>query len=326
MSNSNIVINGLNISYKVTGPGAELLNNACGQGCAATGKKPGADTGPDINKAIRTAVILQGWGTSLDMYDSVAAAINDVYRVVQLDLPGFGDSDEPPEAWNVDAYADFLCVFMEKLGVRNAVLIGHSYGGRMIIKLAARAAESGTENVSANTHIPFEIEKIILIDSAGVMPERSWQQKLKVMRFRALRNFLTSAPVHALFPEVIDYWISKQGSEDYRNASPVMKKCLVMAVNEDLKHLFPDVKQETLLVWGDADVDTPISDAHIMEEMMPDAGLAVIEGAGHYSFLEQPVLFRTIIRTYLDAEELAADREAEAGEDAKAAVKGGAEK
>jgi pimeloyl-ACP methyl ester carboxylesterase len=83
-----------------------------------------------------------------------------------------------------------------------------------------------------------------------------------------------------------------------------MRKCLVMAVNEDLKHLFPYVQQETLLVWGDADTDTPISDAHIMEELMPDAGLAVIEGAGHYSFLEQPVLFRTIIRTYLGADEM----------------------
>jgi pimeloyl-ACP methyl ester carboxylesterase len=90
-----------------------------------------------------------------------------------------------------------------------------------------------------------------------------------------------------------------------------MKKCLVMAVNEDLRHLFPSVKQETLLVWGDADLDTPISDAHIMEEMMPDAGLAIFEGAGHYSYLEQPVLFRTVIRTYLDA-----DEEAEGGAEA----------
>lgn len=292
---SKINIDGLNIAYKVTGPG---------------GNGAGADAD------VRTAVVLQGWGTSLDMYDSVAAAISDVYRVVQLDLPGFGDSDEPPEAWNVDRYADFFCSFMKELGIRKAVLIGHSYGGRVIIKLAARdaaakAVDAASGEIDANaaagdhSALPFEIEKIVLMDSAGVMPERTWQQKMKIRRFRALRRFLTSAPVHALFPEVIDYWISKQGSEDYRNASPVMKKCLVMAVNEDLRHLFPSVRQETLLVWGDADLDTPISDAHVMEEMMPDAGLAIIEGAGHYSFLEQPVLFRTILRTYLGADEAA---------------------
>jgi pimeloyl-ACP methyl ester carboxylesterase len=256
----NIKIDGYNINYKITGP-------------------DGAD--------VRTLVVLQGWGTGMDLYDSVAAAVNDSFRVVQFDLPGFGASDEPREPWNVDAYADFFCGFMEALGIKKAVLLGHSYGGRIIIKLAAR------EN------LPFGIEKIVLVDSAGVMPERSTSQKLKVKIYKIKRNFLTSKPVHAMFPEVIDYWMSKQGSEDYRNASPMMKKCLVMAVNEDLQHLMPSVKQETLLVWGDLDVDTPVSDAHKMEAKMPDAGLVVLEGTDHYSFLYKPVEFRGILRAFL---------------------------
>jgi pimeloyl-ACP methyl ester carboxylesterase len=223
----------------------------------------------------------------MEIYDSVAAAVNDRYRVVQFDLPGFGASDEPPEAWNVDAYADFFCSFMEALGIKKAVLLGHSYGGRIIIKLAARES------------LPFEIEKIVLVDSAGVMPERSASQQFKVKLYKIKRNFLTSKPIHSMFPEVIDYWMSKQGSEDYRNASPLMKKCLVMAVNEDLQHLMPSVKQEVLLVWGDLDVDTPISDAHKMEVLMPNAGLVVLEGTDHYSFLYKPVEFKGILRAFL---------------------------
>ena len=223
----------------------------------------------------------------MEIYDSVAAAVNDRYRVVQFDLPGFGSSDEPPEAWNVDAYADFFCSFLEALGIKKAVLLGHSYGGRVIIKLAARES------------LPFEIEKIVLVDSAGVMPERSASQKLKVKIYKIKRNFLTSKPIHSMFPEVIDYWMSKQGSEDYRNASPVMKKCLVMAVNEDLQHLMPSIEQEVLLVWGDLDVDTPISDAHKMEAHMPNAGLVVLEGTDHYSFLYKPVEFKGILRAFL---------------------------
>jgi pimeloyl-ACP methyl ester carboxylesterase len=267
----NLTIDGYNIAYKITGGGSD------------TGSMSARDTGNDIP----TAVILQGWGTSYDLYDSVASAIADRYRVVQFDLPGFGDSDEPEEAWNVDAYSDFFCKFMQELGISKAVLIGHSYGSRIIIKLAAR------------DDLPFEIDKIVIIDGAGVVPERSLSMRLKVKKFRAIRKFLTWKPVYALFPEVIDYWLSCQGSDDYRNSSPVMKKCLVMAVNEDLKHLMPEVKQEVLLVWGDADTATPIGDAHIMEEKMPNAGLAIFEGAGHYSFLEQPVLFRNVIRTFL---------------------------
>lgn len=250
---------GLEIRYKITGP----------------------EDAPD------TAVVLQGWGTSLEIYDSVADAINDSFRVVQLDLPGFGESEEPPEPWNVDAYCDFLCSFLKQLGIDRAVLIGHSYGGRIIIKLSAR------------DEAPFEISKAVLIDSAGVMPERSAYQQFRVKLYKAKRAVLTNSFVHSLFPEVIDYWMSTQGSEDYRSASPMMKKCLVMAVNEDLQDLMPAVKQETLLVWGDLDVDTPIADAHIMEEKMPNAALVVLEGTDHYSFLYKPAEFRRILRAFL---------------------------
>lgn len=260
------VIDGYNINYKITGP----------------------------EESDKTAVILQGWGTGLDLYDFAAECINDGYRVVQLDLPGFGESDEPREPWRPADYADFFCRFMEELGITRTVLIGHSYGGRVIIKLATR------------DDLPFVIEKIILVDSAGIMPERSAAQKRKVKRYKMMRNFLTSKPVHAMFPEVIDYWMSQQGSDDYRNSSPMMKKCLVMAVNEDQRDALPDIKQETLLVWGEFDDATPLSDAKLMEERIPDAGLVVLEGAGHYSFLERPAQFRGIIRSFLDADAAAA--------------------
>ena len=254
-----IRINDYKINYKITGP----------------------------KHASRTAVILQGWGTEMGMYDSVAAAISDEFRVVQLDLPGFGESDEPRQPWSVDDFADFFCDFMKKLRISSTVLIGHSYGGRIIIKLAARE------------QLPFTIDRIVLIDSAGVMPVRTRLQEFKVKRYKLMRKFLMSKVVHPLFPEVIDYWMSKQGSDDYRAASPMMKKCLVRAVNEDLQDIMPLVKQETLLVWGDLDADTPISDAYVMEEKMPCARLVVLEGTDHFSFLYKPVEFAAALRAFL---------------------------
>ncbi len=252
----NIEVDGYNICVRITGEGEE------------------------------TVVMLQGWGTHLGVYDSVAESINESYRFVQFDLPGFGGSDEPREPWNVDAYADFFCRFMQALGIRKATLIGHSYGGRIIIKLAARES------------LPFEIQSIVLIDSAGIVPEKTFAQKMKIKRYKALKKILNLKVVYALFPELVDDWRSRQGSADYRNATPMMRQCLVMAVNEDLRHLLPKIKQDTLLIWGDRDTATPISDARIMEEMIPKAGLAVLTGTGHYSFLEQPVIFRNIMRAY----------------------------
>ena len=163
---------------------------------------------------------------------------------------------------------------MSALGIEKATLVGHSYGGRVIIKLAAR-----------NT-LPFEINRIVLIDSAGVMPKRSFAQKMKVKRYKVLKRILNFKFIHFLFPELIDAWKNRQGSADYRNASPMMKQCLVKAVNEDLSELLSDIKQETLLIWGDKDTATPISDAKLMEEKIPNSGLAVIPGTGHFSFVE----------------------------------------
>ena len=175
---------------------------------------------------------------------------------------------------------------MKTLGIEKAVLFGHSYGGRVIIKLATRQT------------LGFEIDRIILIDSAGIMPKRSFWMKLKVMRYKMFKKFVSLKPIHAICPNLIDEWKNKQGSEDYRNASPMMKQCMVKAINEDLTHLLPMIEQETLLIWGDNDTATPISDAHVMEEKIPNSGLAVIKGTGHYSFLEQPAVFRSIMNSY----------------------------
>jgi pimeloyl-ACP methyl ester carboxylesterase len=232
--------------------------------------------------------MLQGWGTDLGVYDSVANAINDKYRFVQFDLPGFGGSDEPKEPWNVDAYADFFCKFMEALGINKASLIGHSYGGRIIIKLAAREA------------IPFEISNIVLIDSAGIMPKRSFKQKFNIKKYKIIKKIVNVKLIYALFPELIDDWRSRQGSADYRNASPMMRQCMVMAVNEDLTDLLPEIRQDTLLIWGDKDTATPLCDGKLMEERIPNSGLAVLKGCGHFSFLEQPAIFRSIMRSYFN--------------------------
>lgn len=252
----NIEVDGYNICYKITGSGEE------------------------------TVVMLQGWGTHFGVYDSVANAINEKYTFVQFDLPGFGGSDEPREAWNVDAYADFFCKFMQALKIDKATLIGHSYGGRVIIKLATRDT------------IPFEIKNIVLIDSAGILPKKTMSKKLRIMKYKALKKMLNTKVIYALFPELIDDWRNRQGSADYRNATPMMRQCLVKAVNEDLSALLPLIKQDTLLIWGDKDTDTPISDAYIMRDKIHNSGLAVIKGTGHFSFLEQPSLFRNIMRSY----------------------------
>lgn len=232
-------------------------------------------------------VIMQGWGTTYDLYDSIAKVLAPLYRVLQFDMPGFGHSEEPDHAYSVKEYADWTLRFLDQMGIKSAVLIGHSYGGRVILDLASR------------DDLPVEIEKIVFIDAAGVLPKRTPKQLRAQRRYKRLKKIAQNDIIYAMFPDLIDDWRSRQGSEDYRNATPLMKQALVMAVNQDLTDRMPQIRQETLLVWGDNDTATPLSDGELFEKLIPNAKLHVINGTGHFSYAEKPAEFAQILTGFL---------------------------
>lgn len=235
-------------------------------------------------------LILHGWGASGRVYQAMAEQLAAKYRVIVPDLPGFGQSQEPNIPFCVDDYADFVLEFLKPMGIKRICLIGHSFGGRIIIKLANRA-------------LPFEIDKIVLIDSAGIRPQPSKKRGLRQRCYKIGKWFFTRKPVAKAFPGALEALRVRFGSADYAAASPMMRQCLVRAVNEDLTSLLPGITPPTLLVWGENDTATPVSDARLMEKTIPNAGLALIAGAGHYSFLDQPYVFRRILASFFRLEE-----------------------
>ncbi len=227
-------------------------------------------------------LVLPGWMAKASLYRIVADAISAKYRVILPDMPGFtGDTPEPPEAWDLNGFVDFTIALIEALGLEKLTLMGHSFGGRIIIKLMSRQ------------ELPFETERIVLIDAAGIRHELSDKAKRKQKVFKLAKHFMTE--------KQIEHYKETHGSADYRAASPLMRDCMVKAVNEDLTPYLKDVTPEVLLIWGTKDTATPIEDGELMEKLMPDAGLARIEGAGHFSFAEQPVIFTNILRSYFNA-------------------------
>jgi len=233
-------------------------------------------------------VLLHGWGSNRKLFDGIINTVSQKYMAIAPDLPGFGDSEEPKKPWAVGDYANLVIEILKKLNIKKAVFVGHSFGGRVIFKLFELGG------------LPFEIEKVILIDSAGVKPEKSLKQKLKQRIYKISKGVLSSKPVAKIFPDALENLRKKNGSADYNAASPMMRQCLVLTVNEDLTHVFPKVTAPTLLIWGDKDDATPLSDAELMEKTIPDAGLVVCEGAGHYSFLEQPGKVNRVIASFLN--------------------------
>lgn len=232
-------------------------------------------------------VLLHGWGSCKEAFAPVIATVSEKYRVIAPDLPGFGKSSEPPDVWDVGDFADLIKRFIVSLGLEKIILLGHSYGGRVSIKLAA------------STSLPFEISKLILVDSAGIIPRRGIGYKMRVYSYKAAKKIMNTPPLRKLFPGAVEKMQKKRGSSDWQNASPVMRGCLVKAVNEDLEPLLPRITAETLLIWGTEDDATPICDGELMEKRIPGAGLAKIPGAGHFSWLDSPAVFDAVIRSYL---------------------------
>ncbi len=233
-------------------------------------------------------LLLHGWGTNLAVYKSIIDYLTPYKRVISYDIPGFGESAEPPFAFSTDDYADLALCVLKNLGITEVTLIGHSHGGRTILNLASR------ENPGV------VIKKIILIDSAGIVPKKTFIQKLRVKKYKLGKAILSLAPVKKLFPDAIDKYKAKHGSADYKAVSGNVRDSLVKIVNDDYRERMKNIKASTLLIWGTKDDGTPLSDGEYMEKNIPDAGLVKVEGGSHYSFLDNPGLVQRVIFSFLN--------------------------
>ncbi len=231
-------------------------------------------------------VLMHGWGCDHSTLASIERVLSPSMKVYNVDFPGFGKSSEPETVWGVEEYTRLIEIFIEKESIENPVLLGHSFGGRVGILYSSR-------NV---------VRKLILVDAAGVKPKRSLKYYVKVYSYKAMKRLLPLVFGDTKGRELIDRYRGKSGSSDYNNSTPKMRAILSKVVNEDLKSVLPEIKCPALLVWGKNDTATPLRDAEIMERLIPDAGLVAFDGAGHYSFLENPYQFAAVIKSFLNEE------------------------
>lgn len=145
----------------------------------------------------------------------------------------------------------------------------------------------------------FKINKIVLIGSAGIINKKPLKLRIKIYSFKFCKKIVQLKIIKRFFPNLLNKLKNKFGSEDYKNASHILKQSLVKLINEDLKDCMPNIKVPTLLIWGEKDTATPLSDAKIMERLIPDAGLVTIKNCTHYVFLENPYYVNKIIETFL---------------------------
>lgn len=230
-------------------------------------------------------LLLHGWGSSFDVYRGIISALGDRCRMIALNFPGCGASDTMSTPWTVDDYCNLVLKFLSALKIENPILIGHSHGGRVIMKLVG----GGLINPP----------KIVLLDSAGLIPKKTFKQKFRAKSFKAIKTTLTLPIIKKYSAALLEKARNHYGSADYRAAPEVLRKTMVSLVNTDLRYLLPNISCPTLLIWGENDTDTPLSVAKIIEQLIPDAGLCVIKGTGHYSFCQKPYEVHAILRSFI---------------------------
>jgi pimeloyl-ACP methyl ester carboxylesterase len=228
-------------------------------------------------------LFLHGWGTDLQSFSCLSEPLSKSYDVIAIDFPGFGKSSEPEKPWSLDDYVKMILAFINHLDLKKPTLIGHSFGGRVSIKLCEQT----------------ELDKIILINSAGIKPERKPGYFVRVYGYKFFKTVASLPVLSFILKEPLEAYREIYSSSDYKQATPVMKQVLSKVVNEDLREHLKLIQIPVLLIWGDKDTSTPLEDAKLMEQMIPNAGLVVFEGAGHFSYQEQPSRALTIIKTFL---------------------------
>lgn len=218
-------------------------------------------------------VLLHGWGQNIEMMHPIGEQFKKEYRIVVLDLPGFGNSDEPKEIWTVYDYAECIKQFLNSLEIENPIIMGHSFGGKISLAFASK----------------YDVKKLVVFGS----PFRKEIEKLSI-KTRILKTIKKLPGINNL-AELAKKHI---GSTDYKNASPRMRDILVSTVNLDISDSVKKIKCPTLIIWGTNDEAVPIKDAYDLEKLIPDAGVVEYPGS-HYTYLEylQPVT--NVLRNFL---------------------------
>ena len=206
-------------------------------------------------------VLLHGWGQNIAMMKPLGDRLGKQFRITILDLPGFGESDEPSKVLNIYDYADILKEFLEQLKIFKPIIMGHSFGGRISIVYASK----------------HDVEKVVLFGSPCIRKEKKVSFKVKVLK--KLKEVPGLNKLEGFAKKHI-------GSRDYKAASDMMRKILVNTVNQDLSNEAKNIKVPTLLIWGDMDDEAPLEDAKELEQIIPDAGLIVFPNLTHYAYLE----------------------------------------
>lgn len=225
-------------------------------------------------------LMLHGWGDSLRSFDPLLLKLSG-YRFVRIDLPGFGQSEMPDGTWDVTKYANFVAHFCNKLSITPRFVVGHSFGGRILI----RGVSGGI----------ITAEKIAFIASAGVADRVTTNNWIFMAIAKIGKVLLKPFPMS---------WYLQLRRELYRVtggdyiSTGVLRDTFIKVINEDLSKDASRLKVPVLLIWGEDDLVTPLAEGKKLQRLIPSATLKTFREAGHFVHHQKRDEVAELIQTF----------------------------
>ncbi|MDI6883016.1 MAG: alpha/beta hydrolase [Patescibacteria group bacterium] len=231
---------------------------------------------------METLLILHGWQSSKEKWQQVKVAFEKGgVEVIVPNLPGFKPETELNKPWNLDDYIEWLKNFSQDR--KSFFLLGHSFGGRIAIKFAAKH--------------PKRLKGLILVSAAGIKPKKTlWLFLISIIA--KIGNKFSFLPFFSFFRKLFYKFLVRK--KDYFEVKGTIKETFKKVVKEDLTPYLSKIQTPTLIIWGKNDKITPLKDALLMAEKIKNSKLEILENIGHTPHLENPQLLAQKIKTFVD--------------------------
>ncbi len=229
---------------------------------------------------------LHGWGGSKESFTELREALKDSdVEILTPDLPGFGSEPEPDHPWTVGEYADWVekKLLASSFQLSEIHLLGHSHGGRIAIKLAARNS--------------LPIQHLYLCAAAGIRHPRHFKRMIGLTLAKTGSFFLAIPGFKYLQPLAKKLLYRLVRVHDYEKASPVMRDTMIKVTQEDLRHLLPSITIPTDIFWGTNDGMTPVSDAYVFKNGITGSRLHLFQGVRHGVHRDKATDIAAVIRS-----------------------------
>lgn len=230
-------------------------------------------------------VWLHGWGMEHSSLSRLASLFKSTHTNRLYDQPGFGKTPRLEDGAGTECYADALAAQLEAMDCGPHIIVGHSFGGRVAVQMAARH--------------PALVKAIVLIGGAGLRRRRSLFFKFKAFCLRLLGR-LAQLIDNLLGSSLRKAYIERFGSTDYKNAGP-LRPTFVRVVNEDLSAPAKALRCPALLIYGSDDTEAPPEIGRRFENLMPIARFVEVQGFDHWDILSRGAYqCEALIRTFFE--------------------------